>query len=75
MLISKLMAPTSKANTIRLKHNLYVTGRIKSNNEENCYIIEASNNEINEGKWISFCYTDYYTQKERVLKTKDSHMS
>lgn len=75
MLISKLMAPISKANTIRLKYNLYMTGRIKSDNEENCYIIEASNNVINEGKWISFCYTDYYTQKERVLKTKDSHMS
>ena len=68
VLISKLMALTSEANAAKLKRNLYVTGRVKSDNEKSYYIVEAINDAINEGKRISFYYTDYNTQKERVLK-------
>lgn len=63
-LISKLMTLTSEANAAKLKSNLYVTGRVKSDNEKSYYIVEA----INEGKQISFYYTDYNAHKERVLK-------
>ena len=62
------MALTSEANAAKLKRNLYVTGRVKSDNEKSYYIVEAINDAINEGKRISFYYTDYNTQKERVLK-------
>lgn len=67
-LISKLMMLTSESNAAKLKRNLYVTRRIKSDNEKGYYIVEAINNAINEGKRISFYYSDYNAQKERVLK-------
>lgn len=69
-LISKLMALTSEANAAKLKRNLYVTGRIKSDNEKGYYIVEAINEAINDGKQISFYYTDYNAQKERFLKNE-----
>ena len=50
VLISKLMTLTSEANAAKLKRNLYVTGRIKSDNEKSYYIVEAINDAINEGK-------------------------
>ena len=52
MLISKLMALTSEANAAKLKRNLYVTGRVKSDNEKSYYIVEAINDAINEGKRV-----------------------
>lgn len=67
-LISKLMALTSKANADKLKSNLYITDRVKSDNEKGYYIVEAINDAINDGKQISFLYTDYNVRKERVLK-------
>ena len=67
-LISKLMMLTSESNAAKLKRNLYVTERVKSDNEKGYYIVEAINDAINEGKRISFYYTDYNAQKERVLK-------
>lgn len=67
-LISKLMALTSKANADKLKSNLHITDRVKSDNEKGYYIVEAINDAINDGKRISFLYTDYNVRKERVLK-------
>lgn len=67
-LISKLMNLTSEANAANLKRNLYVTGRVKSNNEKTYYIVEAINEAINSGRRISFYYTDFNVHKERVLK-------
>lgn len=67
-LISKLMTLTSVSNAAKLKRNLYVTGRVKSNNEKTYYIVEAINEAINSGRRISFCYTDFNVHKERVLK-------
>lgn len=67
-LISKLMQLTSKPNAEKLKRNLYVTGRVKSDNEKGYYIVEAINDAINMGRRISFYYTDFNAQKERVLK-------
>ena len=67
-LISKLMTLTSEANAAKLQHNLYITGRVKSDNEKGYYFVEAINGAINEGKKISFLYTDYNARKEKVLK-------
>ena len=67
-LISKLMQLTSKPNAEKLKRNLYVTGRVKSDNEKSYYIVEAINDAINMGRRISFYYTDYNARKERILK-------
>lgn len=67
-LIAKLTRLTSDTNAARLKSNVVVTGRVKSDNEKSYYIVEAINDAINEGKRISFIYTDYNAQKERVLR-------
>ena len=67
-LLAKLTKLTSEPNAEKLKRNLYVTGRVKSDNEKSYYIVEAINNAINAGKQISFYYTDYNARKERVLK-------
>ena len=67
-LISKLMQLNSKPNAEKLKRNLYVIGRVKSDNEKSYYIVEAINDAINMGRRISFYYTDYNARKERVLK-------
>lgn len=67
-LICKLLSLTSEANAEKIKCNLYVTGRVKSDNEKSYYIVDAINDAINREKRISFYYTDYNAQKERVLK-------
>lgn len=67
-LLAKLTKLTSEPNAEKLKRNLYVTGRVKSDNEKSYYIVEAINDAINLGKQISFYYTDFNARKERVLK-------
>ena len=67
-LISKLMALTSKANADKLKSNLYIADRVKSDNEKGYYIVEAINDAINDGKQISFLYK-YLRPKTPRLRT------
>ncbi len=67
-LITKLTRLTSDTNAAKLKSNVVVAGRVKSDNEKSYYIVEAINDAINEGKRILFTYTDYNAQKERVLR-------
>ena len=67
-LISKLTRLTSEGDASMLKSNLVVTDRVKSDNEKSYYIVDAINEAINEGRRISFFYTEYNARKERVLK-------
>ena len=53
-LLTKLTKLTSEPNAEKLKRNLYVTGRVKSDNEKSYYIVEAINDAINAGRRISF---------------------
>lgn len=69
-LIAKLMKLTSDDNAAKLKRNLVVTGRVKSDNQKSFYIVEALNVAINRGKRVSFFYTDYNAHKEQVLKNE-----
>lgn len=66
--IAKLTQLTSDTNATKLKSNVVVTGRVKSDNEKSYYIVEAINDAVNESKRVSFTYTDYNAQKERVLQ-------
>ena len=54
----------------KLKRNNYVVNRIKPDNEQIYYIIDAINDAINAGKQISFQYYDYTGFKKKVLKKK-----
>ena len=67
-LTAKLMRLTSEVDASKLKSNLVVTNRVKSDNEKSYYIVDAINEAINEGRQISFFYTEYNARKERVLK-------
>lgn len=64
-LISRPVSLTSEANAEKLKRNLYVVGRVKPDNEKCYYIVDS----INRSKWVSFLYTDYNMEKERVLRS------
>ena len=61
---------TSPGQVAKLKHNNYVVNRIKPDNKQIYYIIDAINDAINAGKQILFQYYDYTGLKKKVLKNK-----
>ena len=61
---------TSPGQVAKLKRNNYVVNRIKPDNEQIYYIIDAINDAINASKQISFQYYDYTGLKKKVLKNK-----
>ena len=69
-LIKKIHTMTSPGQVAKLKRNNYVVNRIKPDNEQIYYIIDAINDSINAGKQISFQYYDYTGLKKKVLKNK-----
>ena len=69
-LIKKIHTMTSPGQVAKLKRNNYVVNRIKPDNEQIYYIIDAINDAINAGKQISFQYYDYTGLKKKVLKNK-----
>ena len=69
-LIEKIHTMTSSGQVEKLKRNNYVVNRIKPDNEQIYYIIDAINDAINAGKQISFQYYDYTGLKKKVLKNK-----
>lgn len=60
----------AKEQVAKLKRNNYVVNRIKPDNEQIYYIIDAINDAINAGKQISFQYYDYTGLKKKVMKNK-----
>lgn len=69
-LIEKIHSLTSQGQVSKLKRNNYVVDRIKPDNEQIYYIVDAINDAINTGKQISFQYYDYSGLKKKVLKNK-----
>ena len=65
-LIEKIHTMTSPGQVAKLKRNNYVVNRIKPDNEQIYYIIDAINEAINAGKQISFQYYDYTGLKKKV---------
>ena len=63
-LISKLLTLTSAANATRLRRHVYVSGRVKSANEQGYYIVDAIHEAIDTRRKIRFIYTDYDVNKE-----------
>ena len=68
--IDKIHTMTSPGKVAKLKRNNYVVNRIKPDNEQIYYIIDAINEAINAGKQISIQYYDYTGLKKKVLKNK-----
>lgn len=69
-LIDKIHTMTSVEQVVKLKRNNYVINRIKPDNEQIYYIIDAINEAINRGKQISFQYYDYTGLKKKELRNK-----
>lgn len=64
-LINKIMSLTSIENAQKLRRNVQVKGRVKTDNQCGYYIVDSINEAIDSGRKISFCYTDYDVHKKR----------
>lgn len=62
-LITKLLTLTSAANAAKLRRHVYVSGRVKSENEQGYYIVDALNEAIDTRRKIQFAYTDFDVNK------------
>lgn len=67
-LTEKLATLTSSTSAGQLKRNVHVSNRVKSENRQIFYIVDAINEAINTGKRISFQYIDYNSRKKEVLR-------
>lgn len=67
-LTEKLITLTSDTNAGKLKRNLHVPGRVKSENKQIFYIVDSINEAINTRKRISFQYIDYNSRKKETLR-------
>lgn len=67
-LVEKLYKLTCDASAEKLKRNLHTSGRVRSGNEKGYYIVDAINEAINDGKRISFFYTDFDEKKRQILR-------
>jgi len=64
-LIAKLLTLTSIQNAEKLRRHIFVAGRVKSDNENGYYIVDAINDAIDTHRKVSFQYTDFDENKER----------
>ena len=67
-LTEKLGTLAGQHQAATLKRNIDVEGRIKTENEQIYYIVDAINEAINQSKKISFLYFTYNEKKEKQLK-------
>ena len=69
-LIEKLSTLAGQKQAAKLKRNIEVEGRLRTDNEKTFYIIDAVNTAINEGRKISFYYLRYEGQKEKHVSNQ-----
>lgn len=67
-LIKKLSRLTSQNQATELNRHIFIDKRIKPENEEIYYIVDAIHNAITQGKQIEFKYYEYTQDKEKVYK-------
>lgn len=67
-LIRKLSTLVSKHQALELSSHVYVDQRIKPENEEVYYTVDAIHSAINHNKQIVFKYYQYTGKKEKVFK-------
>ncbi|MCR5149322.1 MAG: WYL domain-containing protein [Eubacterium sp.] len=67
-LIKKLENLTSKYDAVELDRQVYVTERIKNENEKIYYTVDYIHHAINNNKKIEFQYFDWNYRKEKVLR-------
>ena len=67
-LIKKLGNMTSIYNKDKLGCHIYLSQRLKSDNEEIYSVVDTVNDAVNQNQQISFQYFEYDAQKNKILK-------
>ena len=67
-LIKKIEGLASKYQASQLHHQVYVSGRVKTNNEKIYYNVDYIHTAIDRNSMISFQYFQWNVKKEKVLK-------
>lgn len=67
-LIGKVSALASPHQSIDLKRNLFVDGKVKTSNEAVYYSVDALHNAIQNSLTVTFQYIEYTADKKKVLK-------
>ena len=67
-LIDKILTLASEHDRDRLQRNIMVEGRVKSDNEKGYYIVDTVNGAIEGRQVISFQYSDYTVDKEKIAR-------
>lgn len=67
-LIGKLKRFVSSGQAEKVTRHLYIADRLKAENHQLLYIVDAVTEAINEGKKIRFQYFDYDASKEKILR-------
>ncbi len=67
-LIDKLSALVSRHDAARLRRQVYVANRVKTDNERIYYSVDYIHEAINTDKKISFVYFEWNERKEKVLR-------
>ncbi len=67
-LIDKLSSLMSRFDATKLRRQVYVANRVKSDNETIYYGVDEIHEAINQNKKISFLYFEWNEKKEKVLR-------
>lgn len=67
-LVAKLVGCVSKHQSQRITRHLYMADRLKADNYQIYYIVDAITDAINSGKKICFQYVEYDADKNRRLR-------
>ena len=68
VLIEKLTGMVSKAQAVKIRRHLYTADRVKADNRQIYYIVDAVTDAINDGKKICFQYFEYDGDKKKLLR-------
>ncbi len=63
-LINKLLTLVPPHSAMKLRRHVYVSDRVKTDNERGYFIVDAINDAIEARRKISFLYTDYDMEKK-----------
>ena len=66
-LIAKLLTLTNDHHAAKLRRHIYALDRVKSDNENGYYIVDALNEAIDKKRKVKFYYTDFDVNKKRYI--------
>lgn len=67
-LIKKISSLASRHQTTSLSRHLYVSSRVKPDNEDIYYIVDSLNDAISDQKKVQFKYLEYTPTKKKVFR-------